>query len=293
MSSSKSKSKSKAKGKRKSSTQDRELIVIDEKQGLIFEDEDSLYAYFEPTINHFEKFYQDHRSSEDFTDSEQLQLEAYLDSLLERPDQIWLDERTNPEIPLHIFIRHFEDQNLGHFDYIAVVYVSTEDESPTFVLTHLPTRDPRLKALFQTGALLWDHRFEEVEPGSLDGDALGEGEPLALGLYMAMLKLRSEKDIPQEKFREYSKLREECIAEPDEIWRKIDSEGRGLVTFIKEFHDYEGTRDLTYVAVTLEDPQSGVHSLLFSFPTTDQSLVDRYRQGENLQADEVASESPH
>jgi hypothetical protein len=36
-----------------------------------------------------------------------------------------------------------------------------------------------------------------------------------------------------------------------------------------------------------------VHSLLFSFPTSDTYLLDRYRQGENLQAEEVVQESSH
>ncbi|NQZ19758.1 MAG: peptidase, partial [Bdellovibrionales bacterium] len=35
------------------------------------------------------------------------------------------------------------------------------------------------------------------------------------------------------------------------------------------------------------------HALLFSFPTSDETLVDRYRHGENLQADEVIQESSH
>jgi len=45
---------------------------------------------------------------------------------------------------------------------------------------------------------------------------------------------------------------------------------------------------LSYVVVTQEDDNSNVHALLFSFPTTDKTLVDRYRQGEYLQPEEVA-----
>lgn len=32
---------------------------------------------------------------------------------------------------------------------------------------------------------------------------------------------------------------------------------------------------------------------MFSFPTNDESLVDRYRHGENLHAEEVVQESSH
>jgi hypothetical protein len=64
------------------------------------------------------------------------------------------------------------------------------------------------------------------------------------------------------------------------------------VTFIKEFPDM-GVEDLHYLVVTEEDADSQVNSLLFSFPSSDASLVDRYRQGENLEAEEVATESSH
>src|SRR5690606_41578738 len=43
----------------------------------------------------------------------------------------------------------------------------------------------------------------------------------------------SEKDIPQDKFREYTGCREEAIESPDEIWRHTDSFGQNLVTFIR------------------------------------------------------------
>jgi hypothetical protein len=47
------------------------------------------------------------------------------------------------------------------------------------------------------------------------------------------------------------------------------------------------------MVVTEEDTEAQVNSLLFSFPTKDETLVDRYRQGENLEAEEVATESSH
>ncbi|MGZ3795811.1 MAG: PBECR2 nuclease fold domain-containing protein, partial [Pseudobdellovibrionaceae bacterium] len=113
-----------------------------------------------------------------------------------------------------------------------------------------------------------------------------------MGLYIAMMKVRGEKDIPQELFQDFADLREETIESADEIWRKNDLEGNVLVTFIKEYPDHE-TKDLIYIVVTQEDATTNVHSLLFSFPTTDSTLADRYRQGENLQAEEVTQESSH
>ena len=55
----------------------------------------------------------------------------------------------------------------------------------------------------------------------------------------------------------------------------------------------EQNADLHYVVVTIEDTPSSSHALLFSFPTGDKNLLDRYRHGENLQAEEVVQEASH
>lgn len=262
--------------------------MIDDKAGLIFESEKELSAYFEEPISALESEYQSLRDPGDFSDEEQLKLEPHLEATLDAPDEVWRDEKTFPDLPLHFF-----HKNIEGLHYVAAAYVSSDDEEPTFVLIHFPTKDVRLQQNFQRGELVYDEKFVRVQDASLDGDALGEGDPLAMGLYLSMLKVRADKDIPELEFKNYGDLREETIETADEIWRKTDLEGNILVTFIKDFPDHEKVKDLIYVAVTQEDPDSNVHSLLFSFPTTDTALVDRYRQGENLQAEEVSQESAH
>ena len=145
---------------------------------------------------------------------------------------------------------------------------------------------------YQNKDLVYNRDFERASLGAIEGDAISEADPLALGLYLTMLRLRSEKDILEDDFQKFSELREDTIENPDEIWRKNDLDGNVLVTFIKEFTE-NAISDLSYVCVTQEEPGSNVHALLFSFPTTDSSLIDRYRQGENLQAEEVIQESSH
>ena len=280
------KAKSRAKI-RKSPTRDSDLIVIDEKAGLIFESEKELSAYFAPAIQTLESEYLALRSASDFSDAEQLALEDQLEQTLDEADQVWLDEKTSEDFPLHIFIKDFES---GF--YVTVSYLSTDDEEPTFVLIHFPTKDTELLAQYQRGELVYDQVYERVLPASIEGDALVEGDHLAMGLYLAMTKVRGDKDIPEADFQNFASLREETIEYADEIWRKTDLDGNILVCFIKEFSDQD-PRDLQYVAVTQEDPETAVHSLLFSFPSVDPSLVDRYRQGENLQAEEIAQENSH
>ncbi|WP_374078975.1 PBECR2 nuclease fold domain-containing protein [Bdellovibrio bacteriovorus] len=286
------KTKSRAKKKTTSSSSEKEYIIVDEAAGLIFESETELFGYFEGAINKLEEEYQSLRSPDDFTDEEQISREHYLEATLDEPDEVWLDDKTMEDFAIYHFIKAFEE-GAESFRYVAVAYVSSEDEYPTFVFIHFPTKDSRVWQNYQRGELVYDKTYEEVSGGAIEGDALGEGDPLAMGLYLAMLKVRGEKDIPQEKFQDFGTLREDTIENADEIWRKNDLDGNVLVSFIKEFPDHEDVKDLTYIAITQEDEESNVHSLLFSFPTTDRTLVDRYRQGENLQADEVSQESAH
>ncbi len=133
---------------------------------------------------------------------------------------------------------------------------------------------------------------QEDNHTGLEGDALYDGDPLALGLYKAMLSLRQPQDIEENLFENYVEFREKTIEESDEIWRHTAVENQTLVTFVKDFTK-EGTEYLFYLAVTLEDKNSHSHALLFSFPTNDDNLVDRYRQGENLQGEEIIQESSH
>ena len=146
---------------------------------------------------------------------------------------------------------------------------------------------------FREGELKYSKALEGVPEGAIEGDALFEADELALGLYDAMIKLRSASDIPESDFISFANYRELTVEGADEIWRKDDMMGNVLVTFVRQIDDHPDETNLYYLVVTLEDTPSNSHSLLFSFPTKDVSLVERYRQGENLQADEVIHESSH
>lgn len=264
-------------------------IVIDRKSGLIFRSEKEMLDYFRPQIEKLEKEYEGYCAEFGSSGLDLPRLEEELELTLEEPQEIWHDPKTFSEYPIFHFIRPLEETQSYH---VAVTYVSSDDE-PTFIFLHFVTPDLDFASKYRRGELIYDRAFEEVGFGAIDGDALSEGDPLAIGLFIAMLKVRSEKDVPEDKFADLgAELREEAIENADEIWRNTDLTGNQIVTFIKEFPDHE-LPDLKYVAVTQEDPASKVHSLLFSFPTNDESLADRYRHGENLQAEEVVQESSH
>ena len=264
-------------------------IVIDREAGLVFPHEKALYAYFQPFIDRLEAEQQAGKKADDVQDEEVKNISDVLDLTLDEPAEIWHDDRTFTEFPIFHFIRPIEEIDAYH---VAITYVSSEDE-PTFIFLHFLTRDLELVSRYRRGDLVYDRAFEELGFAALDGDGLTEGDPYAMGLFLSMLKVRGEKDVPYDKFREIGEAqREDTIENPDEIWRNADLRGNNLVTFIKEVPDHE-IKNLTYVVITQEDEGAGVHSLLFSFPTNDENLVDRYRHGENLQADEVMQESSH
>lgn len=268
-------------------------IVIDREAGLVFKNEKDLYAHFHDKIDQLEHEYQSLRSENDISEEEVDQAgdlyDSTLDLTLDEPAEIWHDDKTFKEFPIFYFIRPVEEVNGFH---VAVTYVSSEDE-PTFIFLNFITTDLDLVQKYRKGDLVYDRAFEEVGFGAVEGDGLSEGDPMAMGLFLSMLKVRGENDVPFDQFQKIGlECREDTIESADEIWRTTDMKGNTLVTFIKEYPDHE-VKDLHYVSVTQEDESSNVHSLLFSFPTTDSHLLDRYRHGENLQAEEVSQESSH
>lgn len=259
-----------------------EEIIIDADAGLVFSSEDDLFKHFKPSIDTLEKEYKSYyNTKQDIPSNDFTEFEDSLLEVLSNPDQIYEDEYRLPGVPLKQFVKKFENSEIGEYHYIALVYLV--DETPTFVFLHFPTKDRKLLSNYTKGSVFFDidsqdeMAFEEV-------DALTEGDELAVGLYNAMLKIRSESDIGTNKFQDYMEHRNESIEEADEIWRVPDFQGNTLVNFIKDYS--EGDSELWYIAVAVEDNTTDSHYLLFSFPTNDRHLVDRYRHGESLHSED-------
>lgn len=283
------------KGEEMSKELDQDTIIIDEKNGLIFNNEEELYAHFEADIKVLEGlFFQWHREM-DIVEEEFHKYEPRLTETLERPDEIWEHKGLLQGKDVSVFIKVFDwegaksEQDVLY--YIALCYLT--DEMPSFIYLHFPSRDLDLVEKFREGELQYSKAMEDIPPGAVEGDALFEGDDLAHGLYESMIKVRSESDIDEDRFADFAQYREETVEGADEIWRKEDGMGNILVSFIREIHDDEEESELFYIVVTVEDGPSNTHSLLFSFPTKDVHLVDRYRIGDNLQAEEVVQESSH
>ena len=266
----------------------KDQIVIDEAHGLVFQSEDELYDHFLPQIQSLEKEYFSMRSNDDIQEKDFAEYEGLLNQVLDDPDEIWEDATSIHGFKVRTYVGHFTSGDESIY-YVALAYAT--GDVPSFVFLHYPSHDLDLVDRFRRGNLIYDRVIKEVSKGAVEGDALSEGDDLAVGLYRAMLSLRGDKDVPEADFKSFEKNRETAIEEAEEIWRSVDLSGNVLVTFIRDFPDDKP--DLHYVVVTIEDTASSSHALLFSFPTTDLNLVDRYRHGENLQAEEVVQEASH
>jgi len=263
-----------------SSTEHIEL-VIDPDRSWVFEDEAKLYEFFKSDIEFIEKKFKHHlaRAVEPKTPT--------LEYTLDDPTEVW--ERTDlfdDEREVYTFIRDFDQ-------HVEVAFCHCFEKEPVFIYSHFSLKgSPDLSDL-ETEFLVRDKEMKEVFKGALEGDSLHEGDDLAIGLYKAMLTLRSEEDFDETSFSDFLDIREITIQEADEIWRSMDSYGNNLVYFIKDFEDEDAEESFYYVAVTIEDTVSESNVLLFSFPTRDKTLLDRYRVGENLQTEEIVQEGSH
>ena len=266
-------------------------IVIDQKANLVFSSEEDLYNHFKDHIEELESLFFKWRRESDVPEEEFVNFEDRLELTLEAPDEIWRDNDQLIDVSITVYLKVFEIPDSEDSEYYVVLTYLTDD-MPSFIYLHFPSNDLELVDRFRDGELVYSRALANAPLGSLEGDALNEEDEFATGLYEAMMVLRSPADIPEEEFREYADFREEAVEQADEIWRRDDSMGNVLVTFIKDYSD-ETHKALYYVAVTLEDAPSNSHVLLFSFPTNDVNLVERYKQGENLQAEEVVQEASH
>jgi hypothetical protein len=266
-----------------------EAIVIDEEKDLLFCSEDCLYQHFAVPIENLEKEYLALKSDKDISREDFQKYEELLGNLLEGPDEIWEDTETLPNINLHIYIGEFQVEEQTVY-YVAVLRET--DDNPSFVFLHFPTLELKLLEQYRRGKLIYSRSQSEIEVDASDEDALAEGDEMARGHFESMLKVRSKTDIPETEFPDYLSFRQETIEDSDEMWRHSDMEGNTFVHFLKEF-EVEGGGVVTYVVVTIEDVVSGSHFILFSFPSRDAALVERYRQGEMLNAEAPPKQESH
>ena len=209
-------------------------IIIDRENGLIFSSEDEMYEHFKIEIIRLEnEFFKLRSKSNDIRKEDFIKFESHLNKLIGSPDEVWEDNKSI-DGSLTIFIKKFSQGTQNHLTFhVALAYLT--DDSPSFIYLHFPTKDPNLVEKYRRGQKIYSESLKKAPIGAIDGDALVEGDEMALKLYATMGKLRSQADIRFENFIKYAHLRQKTIEDADEIWRSHDTMGNVLVRFIKEF----------------------------------------------------------
>lgn len=263
-------------------------IQIDAKKDLVFKNEKEVQQYFGEALKYFEKEFESRVPPKDIPLKEFPDYEKELKELLMNPDEVWESRDLFPQWSIHTFFKKFQNSK-ETFYYLAVAY--TSDGRPTFLFLHFPTRIFDFANSFRKGRMVYDRNIQEAQEREVLGDALQDQDPMAVGLYEAMLKLRSPADISEAEFSDFLKFRERTLDQPDEIYRNQDTQGHVFVTFVRHFT--EDDRSFTYIIVTAEEEVSESNYMLFSFPTRDPNLIDRYRHGDRLSSDEFVREESH
>lgn len=262
-------------------------IVVDEAKQLVFSSENEAYKYFSKYIDRLEEEHVSQRSNFDFPLRRFKNSDEHLRDTLLTPDEVWKKQSEGSDPAVQTYIKKFNHDNKEYF-YVAVAYVS--NFRPTFVFIHFPTRFKELAESYRQDQKIYDRAqgtsfVHQVDIPSPDDE-------LAIGLYQAMKKLRAKTDIAEKEFKEFLQYRDETLENPKEIWRSTGVKGSSLVTFIKEYNP-GSSQSFFYVVVTAEEIVSESHYLLFSFPTKDEGLLQRYRFGEEMTPENFIREESH
>ncbi len=257
---------------------DEAAVLIDENNDLLFCNDGCLRENFEEEINKQESEHLSLRSKVDIKPSEFKNFDQYLPLLLNDPDEIWEPEILEQREPTQFVIGEFLHEKEKIY-YIASIYPS--DGKPAFVYIHFPTRDVNLVQKYRRGQLVYDSFENEVDEEDKVGNL--SDDHIAIGLYTELIENHSESDIDIEDYPNYTDLRIPTLDKPQEVWKQIDDEGNTFLVFIA--HHPREPEEVAYVVVAIEDELTSDIIPVFSFPTLDQKLLDRFRTGEQIQRD--------
>lgn len=257
-------------------------VALDPTNDLWFCSESCLEEYFDDEITFFENQYRSFREDDDIPMAEFSKYDHLLQLVLTDPDEIWMPEISTEEDPVAFLIGEFLFDKSPVY-YVASAYLS--EERPAFVFFHFPTKKTSLVEKYRKGEMIYD-ASQEDESKDLESESLVGTDDLPGQIYQEFLKSRSSEDIELEDFPSYASQKEATVKDPDEVWRRYDDSGNTVLVLLKRF-EHEG-EPLVYIAVTEESDETP--HVFFGFPTVDKGLVDKFRMGEALHADEEEDE---
>ncbi len=255
---------------------DEKIVYVEESANRYFCSEKCIRSYYDPMAEYYRKQMLEVRDPHDVSESDFADYESYAPLCLSNPDEIWADTTEFGET-IYFYLANFTNQG-GKFTYIVACFC-LEDE-PTYILLSFPTRDKKLAEEFRRG--------EKLEIKEDDEETASEPEvsPVLAEDFLArqgnaieeeMLRHRDPTDVPQAEFEEHLHLVDQTIENPDEVWELQDEGDNPILTLISQQEE-----NLHYVVICTFDNSQGQESwrVIYSFPTKDPALVQRYRRGQ-------------
>lgn len=253
---------------------DEKIVYVEESSSRFFCSEKCIRSYYDPMAEHYRKEMLEIRDPHDISEADFGDFESYAPLCLSNPDEIWVDNTEFGEA-ITYFLANFTNEG-GKFTYIVMCFCL--EAEPTYILLSFPTRDKKLVEEFRRGEKmeLKEDDTETAEPGA---SPVLEEEFLAHqggAIEEEMLRHRSKGDIPADEFDEYTHCVDQTIENPDEVWELQDEGDNPLLTLISQPEE-----NLHYVVICTYDASQGQDSwrVIYSFPTRDPMLVQRYRRG--------------
>ena len=261
---------------RKALGTDDKIMYVEEDSKRYFCSEKCIRTYYDPMSEHYRLEMHSIRDPHDIPESDFDQYESYAPLCISDPDEVWTTVTENGE-RFYTFMATFTNEG-GKFTYVVMCFCL--EMEPTYIVMSFPSRDKKLVEEFRKG--------EKVEISQAESESSTEPEvsPILAEDFLAkqgnaieeeMLRYRNAADIPKKEFEDYTHLVEQTIESPDEVWELQDDANNTLLTLITQQDE-----NLAYVVICAFDhTQEAQESwrVVYSFPTNDASLVQRYRRG--------------
>lgn len=258
---------------------DDQIVYVEEGANRFFCSEKCIRDYYDPMADYYKGQHVASRDPHDIPEADFTKYESYAPLCLSNPDEVWREETDNGE-NFYYFIANFTDEG-GRFSYVVMCFCL--ELEPTYLLLSLPTRDRKMVEAFRRGKQL-EINSQEKEVASAQEKDMSEAlketflSKQGNAIEEEMLRYRSKTDIPPGDFDDYTHLLEETIENPDEVWELQDEKNNTLLTLINQQDE-----QLHYVVICTQDQGSGEGQeswrVIYSFPTNDPALVQRYRRG--------------
>lgn len=245
--------------------------------------------FFAPIMTFLEKTEEKFRRSLSlFEDELQKLLEnpQIMERSLRIPDEIWHIENGLKE-EIYALISHHHDEVHGRFHVMIVCMLFAR--KPSFILISSVTKDSKLLAKFQIGEQVKEVKTFLADPSDnnpldLPPEVLNLLEHQKSLILATLLSIRTESDIPFEKFPNYDQCIEKTLSKPDEVYESEIDSSHQLHVFIRSFAEPKGA--YYYIVIALNDKHSNNELSaipLLSFPTKDANVYREFSKGRLLQ----------